>query len=295
MLCGNPLALENGTLVGCGQCRNCRVNKRRAWTARILLEGKSIEATGGTVSWVTLTYAPEAVPIAARGEEGQPVRTLRPRDLQLAFKRLRKLVGPFRFFAVGEYGSKTWRPHYHALVFGPAPLRVHTALKPVWAEHGHTVTLPWGRSTRDPTMAVSDLQRIRSAYVAGYVTKKLNGDDWSTGKLGAREPEFARMSRKPGIGCVPYLAALHETKGAAFLMSQTGDVGATVRIGGHIYPLDRTVRDFVRTQVGVPLEREHRLENVTPLPERTAADYQRAAAVMYSRERQAAYKSEGTL
>jgi hypothetical protein len=35
-------------------------------------------------------------------------------------KRLRKKIQPLkiRFFHCGEYGDKTRRPHYHALIFG---------------------------------------------------------------------------------------------------------------------------------------------------------------------------------
>lgn len=54
--------------------------------------------------------------------------TLRKRDLQLYFKRLRKLheqrygyyqsrLNPIKYYAVGEYGGETFRPHYHACIF----------------------------------------------------------------------------------------------------------------------------------------------------------------------------------
>lgn len=39
-------------------------------------------------------------------------------DLTLFFKKLRKLGEKFKYYAVGEYGSKTMRPHYHVLFFG---------------------------------------------------------------------------------------------------------------------------------------------------------------------------------
>lgn len=40
------------------------------------------------------------------------------RDLQLYFKRLRILnPNKIKYYIVGEYGGKTLRPHYHAIVF----------------------------------------------------------------------------------------------------------------------------------------------------------------------------------
>ena len=46
--------------------------------------------------------------------------SLRKRDFQLFMKRLRKKYSDdrIRFYACGEYGSETFRPHYHAILFG---------------------------------------------------------------------------------------------------------------------------------------------------------------------------------
>ena len=61
--------------------------------------------------FLTLTYAESRLP-----ENG----SLRSKDLQLFFKALRRRVKErIRYFAVGEYGSETKRPHYHALLYGP--------------------------------------------------------------------------------------------------------------------------------------------------------------------------------
>jgi len=38
-------------------------------------------------------------------------------DVQNYFKRLRKTSKELKYYAVGEYGEKTNRPHYHAIVF----------------------------------------------------------------------------------------------------------------------------------------------------------------------------------
>src|SRR5699024_7911545 len=54
--------------------------------------------------------------------EIRDILTLSPRDFTLFMKRLRyyyfeKYKKELRFFACGEYGSSTFRPHYHAIVF----------------------------------------------------------------------------------------------------------------------------------------------------------------------------------
>ena len=61
-------------------------------------------------AYITLTYNDDHLP--ANG-------SLQPRDLQLFWKRLRKARTPgIRYYACGEYGDQTARPHYHAIIFG---------------------------------------------------------------------------------------------------------------------------------------------------------------------------------
>ncbi len=54
MRCAYP-NLINSILRPCGQCQNCRINKQREWTGRILLEAQMYPIS----SFVTLTYADE--------------------------------------------------------------------------------------------------------------------------------------------------------------------------------------------------------------------------------------------
>lgn len=51
---------------------------------------------------------------------------IRKRDVQLFFKRLRFSLDnissvPIKYYAVGEYGGKTMRPHYHIILFNYPP------------------------------------------------------------------------------------------------------------------------------------------------------------------------------
>lgn len=61
-----------------------------------------------SAAFITLTYHPKYVP-----DQG-----VDKKHFQKFMKRLRKKSGDrLRYYAVGEYGSKTNRPHYHAIIF----------------------------------------------------------------------------------------------------------------------------------------------------------------------------------
>nr|QJB20509.1 MAG: replication initiator protein [Microvirus sp.] len=150
-------------------------------------------------SFITLTYAPEHLPHPP---------SLDYSHFQLFMKRLRKRMGPMRFFMCGEYGDQLSRPHFHAIIFGTRfPDRV------LWSRSGsgndlyRSATLeqlwPFGHSS------VADVTFESAAYVARYSLKKVTGDlaeqhyrfvDADTGEVTQRTPEFCHMSLKPGIG-----------------------------------------------------------------------------------------------
>lgn len=95
----------------CGKCPACTARRVSGWSFRLMQEDKhSI-----TSQFITLTYDTKQVPISKNG-----FMSLNPRDLQLFFKRLRKRhkAGTvIKYFAVGEYGGRTSRPHYHIILF----------------------------------------------------------------------------------------------------------------------------------------------------------------------------------
>lgn len=105
MQCTHPIRIRGGTYP-CGKCLSCRIAKSREWSARLIHElGDWQEAV-----FVTLTYDDEHLP---------PNHSLVKKDLQKFFKRLRRYYQkPIRYFACGEYGEKTNRPHYHAIIYG---------------------------------------------------------------------------------------------------------------------------------------------------------------------------------
>lgn len=183
----------------CGRCVGCRLDRARAWSVRIVHESKLYEW-----NWfVTLTYRDEDLPKS---------RSLEYPHFQGMLKRLRARVDgdregpggrkPLRFFVAGEYGPRTLRPHFHAVLFN---LRLPDAR--VMHNGSYSSKLleeVWNRGSVD----VQNLTQERASYVSGYALKKLRGRgryyedvvDGSTGEIFPRRKEFIEMSRRPGIG-----------------------------------------------------------------------------------------------
>lgn len=218
--------------IPCGHCIGCRISRSRDWACRLMLELKDHDE-----AWfVTLTYddrnlpinyygdvTPEGVKVTPDGEvaeyhfipsgkydedgnlidrlvlNGEFSLSLQKRDLQLFFKRLRKAcANPLRYYAVGEYGSRNMRPHYHAIIFG-----LHI---PDLVQCGFSGDFPIYNSKWLKKIWSNGIVRIghvtweSCAYTARYIQKKLNGASAVNYTNFQLCPEFSLMSRRPGIG-----------------------------------------------------------------------------------------------
>lgn len=124
-------------------------------------------------SFVTLTYA------------NAPEKLSKP-DLQLFIKRLREHAPvPIRYFACGEYGTLTRRPHYHLLLYGTDFLNTRTYAIDEELYGSPLLDKAWGHG-------IASIGRVTPqsiAYVCGYVSKKIGDPD-----------TFNLMSTRPGIG-----------------------------------------------------------------------------------------------
>lgn len=207
----------------CGQCIGCRLERSRQWANRCILELEYHDSA----YFVTLTYDDDHVPQSWYADESTgeavPVQTLRKKDFQAFMKRLRFHFGQgIRFFACGEYGPETWRPHYHAIIFGlklddlipwsKSPqgnqYYLSSSLQQVWSirkaptRYGSVNCL-----TADPEffydpighILVSEVTWETCAYVARYCTKKLTGDQADFYPRFGLEPPFSLMSNRPGL------------------------------------------------------------------------------------------------
>lgn len=189
------------TEIPCGKCIGCRLDYSRNWANRCMLESKYHDSN----YFVTLTYRDDDLHWNGKecdenGEISESVATLYKKDVQDFMKRLRfnyKYDNNIRFYACGEYGEKTSRPHYHALLFG---LKLDD-LKFYSANNGYPLyTSEFLEKTwKHGFVTVGELNWDTCAYTARYVMKKHKGKDSVYYENNCIAPEFVLMSRKPGI------------------------------------------------------------------------------------------------
>lgn len=186
--------------VPCGHCIGCRLDKSRQWADRMMLELDHSK----TAIFATLTYDPLNVPVACSLDDGSVLFTLDKRDVQLFMKRLRKAFNgrEIRFYLAGEYGSQTHRPHYHAILFGLS-LSDFPDLRPVSLNSFGQLLYTsekFYNIWKLGNVALAEVSWQTCAYVARYCVKKMSGDvSRETYDSFGVEPEFALMSRRPGI------------------------------------------------------------------------------------------------
>lgn len=122
-MCVTPYITTNkeGKVVAvpCGHCLQCLKDFQTGWTFRLTQECKR------TIMplFVTLTYNDEHLPVDYN-EDGVLQSVLKKSDFQNFMKRFRrynpKLSKDCRYFAVGEYGAKKNRCHFHLVLILPA-------------------------------------------------------------------------------------------------------------------------------------------------------------------------------
>lgn len=199
---------------------------------------------GPVNSFITLTYSDDALP---RTPNGMP--TLHKEDLQNFLKRFRKSIEPMRirFYGVGEYGDETFRPHYHLAVFGYPPCARGRTRQSGNNERCcdvcDRVLRAWERRGR---IEVATLDVGSAAYIAGYVTKKLT--DARDPRLNGRDPEFCRMSNRPGLG-KKALVEIAKAIPPELLLDSEADVPSALRHGNKLYPLGRYLVRELRTML----------------------------------------------
>lgn len=176
-MCPYPIYLYRiREYVPCGKCGSCVKRWISDWSIRCKEEMKVSTRS----FFVTLTY------------EVNPLQ-LYKKDLQDFFKRLRKAGFDFSYLAIGDYGDKFGRPHYHVLFFVKGFFEI-SYLSTIWAlgsqvrKRGFVDVLP--------------LTAGRIGYVVKYV--RLARLDWPDNEL--RTKPFMLTSRNPAIG-LSYVSA----------------------------------------------------------------------------------------
>lgn len=124
----------NLNLLPCGKCVECLKSYSRDWDFRLKQELKIRKCW-----YITLTYNDEYLPEYT--ELGVRHSAVIKSEVQNFMKRLRKLLHhpEIKYFAVGEYGGKRNRAHYHILLFTNFFHNVHQAYVSVlqsWSPRG---------------------------------------------------------------------------------------------------------------------------------------------------------------
>lgn len=275
-------------LFPCGQCMPCRVNRLRVWSHRIMLEA----SLRGDNTFATLTYSPEALPLTVEG-----VPTLKFKDLTDWLKRLRKAIEPerVRYFAVGEYGDATQRPHFHIALFGYPNCRYGNSRYSLRRENCCSSCDRIRDTWQHGQIFLGDLNINSAQYVAGYVTKKMTSID--DDRLKGRTPEGARMSLRPGIGA-DFMHEVASTLLEHNLHLRMEDVPDQLQHGSRKLPLGRYLKRHLRSLTGNAKEApestiEKVREELRPLRE-TAFNHSRSfKAEVVEAGAQAALNSQG--
>lgn len=201
-LCGPVESAQGWRIVNvpCGNCIGCRLDYSRKWADRLTMESLTHDAE--KQYFITLTYDDAHLPMS---ECGFP--TLYSPDLKKFVKDFRNEFRDehVRFYACGEYGGSTARPHYHLLMFG-AHLRDLKFYKSNF-QHDYlfnsaTLSEIWDKGFS----VVGDVNWNTCAYTARYVMKKARTKgEKENYALYSMLPEFVVMSRRPGIGVQYFL------------------------------------------------------------------------------------------
>ncbi len=233
--CSHPIKLPNKDLsqpqgwdIGtCGKCINCIKRRISSWSFRLQQEYKYCTSS----HFITFTY--ENVPTTKNN-----LPTLHKPHFQKFLKKLRKShptipyikkngktgrKSPIKYYACGEYGTKTHRPHYHAIFFNIDNTHIQQ-LEQIWG-HGHIQIDPCNMAT--------------IGYTLGYLKKpftRLKPDDQT---YDDRERHFPLMSKGLGLKYINRKTLkYHKSRLEAFVKQP----------GGIIMPLPRYYRDKIFTE-----------------------------------------------
>lgn len=137
-MCLKTIEIKNVGSVPCGKCNECLRRRKNDWAFRLAWESKVAK----TAVFITLTYNENQVPYGTDGKI--KVRSLKREHLIRFHKSIRMAIDryfndlgcekpdyEFRYYSVGEYGTKTKRPHYHSIMFN-VPDEVVKRIPTIW-------------------------------------------------------------------------------------------------------------------------------------------------------------------
>jgi hypothetical protein len=170
-------------IVSCGVCPDCKSRRVSDWVFRLQVE----ERNSSSAYFITLTYDDDHVPLIENN--GITLQTLNPKDLTDYWKRLRYHDdnNNIKYYACGEYGGQTSRPHYHAIVFN--------------VKDKNNILKAWSLKSENNPMGFVDIGTVTGssiAYVCKYVDKRRFGEIQDLDYVDPRVPEYSVNSN--GLG-----------------------------------------------------------------------------------------------
>lgn len=237
--------------IPCGKCIGCKSANAAAWGKRCAHEMTRWEKS----AFLTLTYDDDHLPV-----DGQ----LQQDDLQRFIKRLRKYAQrrnnkleqghsqAIRYFACGEYGSRTGRAHYHMLAFNCG--FTDRAKCGQNGEHvlyeSDTLSALWGHGLAN----YGEATPAAANYIAQYTLKKqttrrheryTDREGYVDTDTGEWYPKLRPAHNRP---IQPFLAmSLKPPIGAEWVKQYADDMRkGFLTDNGHKYAIPRTYRDRLR-------------------------------------------------
>ncbi len=213
--------------VGCGKCEICKVEHSKEWMVKGYCESKMWK----NKTFLTFTYNNNSLPFDRKlkrsdiqkfwkdlryhlykktkkarkvdlSEEQENLEEIYSNPLEDVFgpNSRRKNRKPIRYLNCGEYGPKTKRPHYHAVIwnFKPTDLRRHSRdRRGYWLYTSAKINKIWGKGY----VIIGNAETETVAYVARYCTKKFyrTKDEEETMKK-KKQQEFIGASSLGFIG-----------------------------------------------------------------------------------------------
>ena len=166
-------------IFGCRKCYSCRKQKRKEWITRLKWENEFWPFS----YFITLTY----------NDQNLPKHGVDKRHVQLFLKRLKKRI-KFKYFLVSEYGGRTFRPHYHALIFTTSKIDM-VLIDKHNGFYSKFITNLWRLGFTN----IGTVTNESIAYVAGYTTKKLKYQNDYITQI-EKLPTFLFCSKRPPLG-----------------------------------------------------------------------------------------------
>lgn len=181
-MCVSPIILKDEKRISiyatnkvpCGKCYECMQSRQISWLFRLINELK----VANNAYFITLTYDDECLTFSEDNQMNLDYKDVQRfhKKYRSAYKRKFGINSKLKYFAVGEYGEKTQRPHYHIIAFN---IDLELYLK-TW-EYGHTHS---GTVTENSIM-----------YTLKYCLKRSQ----KIRKNDLRNPEKALISRGIGV------------------------------------------------------------------------------------------------